>query len=127
MFASASARTRMSDTEARTAVASALLVSDGRASLYALIVVAAGTSYAMLWTPAMALLSRTVERRGYDQASGFGLMSAAWPPGFAVGAAAGGALAGATRDAVPYLLAAAVCLLSLALVGRDEIRRSSAA
>ena len=82
------------------------------------IVVVAGTAYAMLWTPAMALVSRTIERRGYDQAAGFGLMSAAWPPGFAVGAAAGGTLAGATRDAWPYLLAAAACLLSLPLLGR---------
>jgi predicted MFS family arabinose efflux permease len=99
--------------------ASALLLLDERAALYAAIVVAAGAAYAMLWTPAMALLSRTVERRGYDQASGFGLMSAAWPPGFAIGAAVGGALAGATRDAWPYLLAAAACLLSLPLLGRE--------
>ena len=101
-----------------SAASSALLVVHGRAFLYAVLVVAAGTAYAMLWTPAMALLSRTVERRGYDQASGFGLMSAAWPPGFAIGAAAGGTLAGATRDAVPYLLASAACLLSLVVLGR---------
>ena len=40
-------------------------------------------------------------------------MSALWPPGFAIGAAAGGALAGATRDAWPYLLSAALCLFSV--------------
>ncbi|MGH3136671.1 MAG: MFS transporter, partial [Gaiellaceae bacterium] len=101
-----------------SAAASALLIVDERAALYATLVVVAGTAYAILWTPATALLSRRVERRGYDQASAFGLMSAAWPPGFAVGAAAGGALAGATRDAWPYLLAALVCLLSLSLLGR---------
>ena len=105
--------------------ASALLVVDVRTALYAGIVVAAGGAYAMLWTPAMALLSQTVERRGYDQASGFGLMSAAWPPGFAIGAAAGGALAGATRDAWPYLLAAAACLLSLPLLGHASGASSS--
>lgn len=97
--------------------ASALLVLDARALAYAAIVVAAGAAYAILWTPAMALLSETVERRGFDQASGFGLMSAAWPPGFAIGAAAGGALAGARGDAWPYLLAAVACLLSLPLLG----------
>jgi MFS family permease len=99
-----------------SAVASALLVLDEPALLYAAIVVAAAVAYATLWTPAVALLSQTLERHGFDQAGGFGLMSAAWPPGFAIGAAAGGALAGATRDAWPYLLAALVCLLSLPLL-----------
>jgi predicted MFS family arabinose efflux permease len=100
-----------------SAVASALLVFDEQALLYAAIVVAAAVAYATLWTPALALLSRTLERQGSDQAFAFGLMSAAWPPGFAIGAAAGGALAGATRDAWPYLLSAVLCLLSVRLLG----------
>lgn len=100
-----------------SAVASALLVLDDRALLYAVIVVVAAVAYATLWTPALALLSQTLERRGFDQAVGFGLMSAAWPPGFAIGAALGGALAGATRDALPYLLASFLCLVSLPLLG----------
>jgi MFS family permease len=99
-----------------SAVASAFLVLDERALLYATIVVAAAVAYATLWTPALALLSRTLERDGFDQAFGFGLMSAAWPPGFAIGAAAGGALAGATRDAWPYLLSSVLCLLSVRLL-----------
>ena len=49
-------------------------------------------------------------------------MSALWPPGFAIGAAAGGALAGATRDAWPYLLSAVLCLLSVRLLGRGASR-----
>jgi MFS family permease len=108
-------------------VASALLVLDGRVRLYAVIVIAAGVAYAMLWTPALAQLSQTVERHGFDQAFVFGLMSAVWPPGFAIGAAAGGALAGATRDAWPYLLASVMCLLSLPLLGRSAIRSHGAA
>jgi MFS family permease len=103
---------------------SALLVLDARALPYAVIVVAAGAAYAMLWTPATALLSDNVEHRGFDQASGFGLMSAAWPPGFAIGAAAGGALAGATSDAWTYVLGALACLLSLPLLGRVTRARS---
>ena len=99
--------------------ASALLVLDGRALPYAVIVIVAGVAYGTLWTPALALLSQTLERRGFDQAFGFGLMSATWPPGFAIGAAAGGALAGATRDAWPYLLACMVCVLSLPLLARS--------
>jgi MFS family permease len=98
-------------------VASALLVLDGRALLYATIVIAASVAYSTLWTPALAMLSQTVERHGFDHATGFGLMSAAWPPGFAIGAAAGAALAGATRDAWPYLLGTVLCLLSLPLLG----------
>jgi MFS family permease len=107
--------------------ASALLVLDSRAFLYAVIVIVAGVAYATLWTPALALLSQTLERHGFDQAFGFGLMSAAWPPGFAIGAAAGGALAGATRDAWPYLLACIVCLLSLPLLGRSFSMPSASA
>jgi MFS family permease len=101
--------------------ASVLLVLDGRAGLYAAIVIAAAVAYATLWTPALALLTTTLEHHGFDRAVGFGLMSAAWPPGFAIGAAVGGALAGATRDAWPYLLAAAACLLSLPLVQRSSV------
>jgi predicted MFS family arabinose efflux permease len=109
-------------------VASAILVLDGRAFLYAVIVVVAGTAYALLWTPALAMLSQTLEQRGFDHAFGFGLMSAAWPPGFAIGAAAGGALAGAAGDAWTYLLAAAACLASLPLLGRsrDDARSPAA-
>jgi MFS family permease len=108
-----------------SAAASALLVLDERALVYAAIMVAAAVAYATLWTPALALLSRTLEREGFDQAFGFGLMSALWPPGFAIGAAAGGALAGATRDAWPYLFSAALCLLSVRLLGMTAPRVST--
>jgi MFS family permease len=100
-------------------VASVLLVLDRRAPLYAVIVIVAGVAYAMLWAPALTMLSRTLERLDFDHAFGFGLMSAVWPLGFAIGAAAGAALAGATRDAWPYLLAAVACLASLPLLGRS--------
>ena len=108
-----------------SAVVSALLVLDKRPLLYAAIVVAAAVAYATLWTPALALLSRTLEREGFDQAFGFGLMSALWPPGFAIGAAAGGALAGATRDSWTYLLSGALCLFSLRILGRAAPRVST--
>jgi predicted MFS family arabinose efflux permease len=100
------------------AATSALLVLDDRALVYAAIVIAAATAYGALWTPALARLSTTVERQGFDQALVFGLMSAAWPPGFAIGAAAGGVLAGATSDTLPYVLAALTCLVSLPLLRR---------
>lgn len=110
-----------------SAATSALLVLDDRALLYGAIVIAAATAYATLWTPALAQLSATVERQGFDQALVFGLMSAAWPPGFAMGAAAGGVLAGATADAWPYLLAALACLSSLPLLrSREDLDRHRA-
>jgi MFS family permease len=106
---------------------SALLVLDNRVLVYSAIVIAAATAYATLWTPALAQLSRAVERQGFDQPVVFGLMSAAWPPGFAIGAAAGGALAAATTDSLPYLLSAAACLatLRLAKAGRSRARQST--
>ena len=103
-----------------SAGASVLLLVDDRALVYGVIVIAAATAYATLWTPALARLSETIEGRGLDQALVFGLMSAAWPPGFAIGAAAGGALAAATADTWPYVFAALVCLLSLPPVGPME-------
>ena len=54
-------------------------------------------------------------------AYGFALVNIAWAPGQAGGAAAGGALAEATSDAVPFLLLAAACALTFAaLRGRPE-------
>jgi len=42
-------------------------------------------------------------------------MNAAWALGAVIGPAAAGAIAGATGDWIPYLLAALACLASLAL------------
>lgn len=100
------------------AVTSALLAVSFGAWAYAAVAAAASVAYGLLWTPSMALLADAVERRGFDQALGSGLMNAAWPPGFAVGAAAGGALAGVAGDALPTLLAAATCVLTLPLLAR---------
>ncbi len=101
-----------------SAGACVLLVVDAGKWVYALLVLGAGVCFGTLWTPGMAFLSDTVDRRGLDQVVGFGLMNVAWAPGFALGAAAGGALAGATSDALPYSLAAAVCVLTLIGLGR---------
>ncbi len=99
-----------------SAIASGLLVLDGNAAVYAALAVCATVGYGALWTPATALLVDSVENRGLDRAAGFGLMSAAWPPGFAIGAAAGAAIAAATADAVPYLIGAVTCVLTLPLL-----------
>jgi MFS family permease len=85
--------------------------------LLAVLVVLAGMSFGIFWTPAMSHLTDLAERRGLDYAYGFALVNLAWAPGQALGASGGGALARATSDTVPYLILAALCLLSLALLG----------
>jgi predicted MFS family arabinose efflux permease len=64
----------------------------------------------------MALLADAVERRGYDHAAGFGLMNAAWSPGFAIGAGVGAVVASAFGDAATFVGISALCLLSVLLL-----------
>jgi MFS family permease len=85
----------------------------------------AGTpSFGTLFTPAMTLVSEGAQRQRLDQGLAFGLANLAWAAGQAVAAAGSGALAQATSDLVPYLLLAAVCAVTLALIG---LRRRPAA
>jgi MFS family permease len=101
-------------------VVTALLPWPGDAYLLAALVVAGGLAFGSFWTPAMALLSDEAEQRGLDYAYVFALINLAWAPGQALGSSGGGALAYATRDAVPYLLLAAMCLLTFALLWRSR-------
>ena len=57
------------------------------------------------------------------QGFGFTLMNLAWAPGQFAGSAAGGALADATGDAVPFLVLAGLCLLTLLAVHARPVRR----
>lgn len=88
----------------------------GRAPLVAALVLAAGLAYGGLLAPGMTLISTVAERGGLAQAIAFGVMNAAWALGNALGPAAGGALAAASGDTLPYLLAAAACVATLTLV-----------
>lgn len=92
-----------------------LAVSSGQ-WLYATVAVAAAVAVGILWAPGMAMLADAVERRGYDHAAGFGLMNAAWSPGFAVGAGLGAAVASAFGDGATLVAAAVVCVASALLV-----------
>lgn len=85
---------------------------------YLLLVVAAGIAYGVNWVPGTALLSDGAERAGVDQGFGFALLNVAWAPANVVGAGLGGALAEVFGDAAAYLLAAALCLLTLVAVQR---------
>jgi MFS family permease len=70
-------------------------------------------SYGTLFAPATALLSSGADRLRLNQGLGFGLANLAWASGQAFSAAAGGVIAEATSDIVPYAFLAATCLATL--------------
>jgi MFS family permease len=74
-------------------------------------------AYGTLFTPAMTLLSAGADQLQLNQGLAFGLGNLAWASGQGVAAAAGGAIAQATSDFVPYALLAATCLATLVGVG----------
>jgi predicted MFS family arabinose efflux permease len=80
-----------------------------------------------LWVPAMGLLTDGAERIGLDHGFAFAFFNLSWAGGFAVGSVAGGALAEASADAVPYGIAAALYLASaIGAALLAGIRRSAA-
>ena len=107
----------------RLALAAAVAVSlvvpllPSASSLVA-VLIAGMPCYGALFAPAAALLSAGAHRLSLDQGLAFGLANLAWATGQAVAAAAGGALAQATSDFVPYALLAAILLATLAAAQR---------
>ena len=89
---------------------------------YVPLIVLAGGAYGALFTPAFALIAEGAERTGLPQGMAFGLMNAAWAIGALVGPAAGGAVAAATGDVVPFLVSAGFCVTALATVRRARHR-----
>jgi MFS family permease len=63
-------------------------------------------AFGTLFVPAAAMIGDGADRRGLHHGLAYGLGNLAWASGQAVAAAASGALAQATADAVPYLLMA---------------------
>ncbi len=86
----------------------------------------AATALAFFWTPAAAMLSDSSERAGLDQGLAFGLMNLAWATGQVLGGGAGGSLADATSDGIPYAILGALCAATLLLTGRTRERRAIA-
>ena len=99
-------------------VVAALLPWPDSGVALALLVVVADLAFGTFFTPGMTMLSHEGERLGLDSGYTFALVTLAWAPGQTAGAAGGGALAHALGDKAPYLLLAAVCLVTLALVTR---------
>lgn len=82
----------------------------------AVLTVVVGIGALMFSAPALALLADLFQSLGLAQESGFALQNAAWGAGHVAGAVGAGALASATTESVPFLLMAAVCLLTLPLI-----------
>jgi MFS family permease len=94
---------------------------------YIPLVLAAGAAYGVLFTPAFVLIAEGAERTGLPQGMAFGLMNAAWATGALVGPVAGGAVAAASGDVVPFLVSAGFCGATLLTVRRARRRLESAA
>jgi predicted MFS family arabinose efflux permease len=91
------------------------------------LVMVAGVFYGAFWVPGTALLSDGAESAGLDQGFGFALLNVAWAPANLVGAVLGGALADLVGDAGPYLLAAALSLVTFAAARPAVLDRQAAA
>jgi MFS family permease len=118
----------------RAALGASVLVALAFAGLddayaVAALAVVAAISFGAFYTPGMALVSDRAEAAGLSQAIGFGIMNTAWALGNGSGPTAAGAVADAAGDAVPYLIAATLCLLTLLATAtvQREGRAASAA
>jgi len=101
-----------------------LAVLSGPVALVTLTLVA-GVAYGAFYTPGLSVLSHRAEDIGLAQGLVFGLMNLAWAMGNAVGPLAGGALADAVGDALPYVLGAGVCAVTLVWVRRLQHERAA--
>jgi MFS family permease len=90
-------------------LASLGLATGARPLFYAPLIVVAAVAYGTLFTPAFTMIANGAEHTGLAQGMAFGLMSAAWATGAVVGPAAGGAIASATGDWIPFLLGSVLC------------------
>jgi MFS family permease len=93
-----------------------------RPLVYVPLVIVAGASFGVLFTPSFALIAEGAERVGLPQGMAFGLMNAAWASGALVGPAIGGAVADAFGDVVPFVIAAGLCAAALLAVLRQRQR-----
>jgi len=114
----------------RVALVGALAVSLGLAAgarplFYVPLIPLAALSFAPLFTTAFALFAEGADRVGLAQGMGFGVMNAAWALGAVAGPAAGGAIAGATGDWIPFVLAAVLCATTFIAVRPRGVRREA--
>jgi MFS family permease len=99
-------------------VVSVGLATGARPLAYVPLIVAAGGSYGILFTPAFVAIADGAEQSRLPQGMAFGLMNAAWALGALLGPAAGGAIAAASGDVAPFLISAGLCAAALGVVRR---------
>jgi MFS family permease len=97
-----------------------LAVAGSRWWLLAPVVVITGFVVGIFWAPAFSMLADEAEAIGLDYAFAFTLINLAWGPSQIAGSAGGAALAQATSDAVPYLVIAGLCALTLFALWRSR-------
>jgi len=90
------------------------LSAGSRPLFYVPLIVLAAVFYAVFLTTSFALLADGAEEVGLAQGMSFGLMNVAWAAGAVTGPAAGGAIASATGDWIPFVLAAGACAVAFA-------------
>ncbi len=100
------------------AVAAILLPVVGALPLLIASIVAISVGAGLCFTPALTMLSDSAEATGLHQGLSAGLTNMAWASGQVVGGLGGGALAGATGDALPFLIVSAALLLTGAAAWR---------
>ena len=98
----------------------ALLPWPEEAWLLVIVIIVAAPTIGILWTPSMAMLSDGAEDRGLEQGMAVALTNLAWSTGQTVGSAGGARLGEAYGDALPYLILAATCALTLAALARPR-------
>ncbi len=102
----------------RVALAASIVVTAGLAAatdplVIAFLVGVAALGFGGFYTPGMALTSHRADAAGLAQGLAFGVMNSAWALGEMTGPVLSGALGSAFGDAVPYLLGAGLCALTL--------------
>jgi predicted MFS family arabinose efflux permease len=101
-----------------SAVCVVLLPLPSSAALLFALVVFADPLFGLSYPPAGAMISHGAERVGLDQGYAFALFNIAWAGGQVIGDAGSAGLAQATADAVPYVLLALLCVVTLVTVSR---------
>jgi MFS family permease len=94
------------------------LAASSRPLFYAPLIVVGAMAYGVLFTPAFALIADGAEEARLAQGMAFGFMNAAWALGAVAGPAAGGAIANATGDWFPFVLAAGLCAVAFVVARR---------
>ena len=107
----------------RVALGASIVVASGLAAasapaVIAVLILAAFLTFGGFFTPGMALTSHRAEAVGLAQGLAFGIMNSSWALGELTGPVLGGALASELGDAVPYLVGAVLCGLTLAATYR---------